>query len=364
MSDKLLGMHDLSKLSGSIIQFYENQKRIGSLMELHSKSLSDSMEKVVETVNKTNDLFNKMVYSPIQTQKLLHVATAYEITSMSDKIASMAGLSSSAIGAFSKLGTNINAINNVWKDAFLELGTVSKKAHAFCTFNEKLKQSMILEIPKPGFYSILEFNNRITRPQALSLAKNNIEVLEDADRIDEKLLNEFGDSVRESLPQLVRDSGLTIIRDKLLPCEGIPIDRILSEADEMVQSYQVQYILENSLRCIIGKTLEKKYGEGWLRKIPKDIRKECWNNIRKKGVQDVPSAEVFLSGANYTRLADIILHNAPDFGLTTRETKDSFKVKMSELSPLRIDIGHVRYLDEVEQQRLRVYLFDLTGIRI
>ena len=364
MSSKLSGMYEFNKLNESVLQFYENQKKADRIMKLYSEPLSSNITKMLEGVTGINNALNKITYPLLHTQRLLDIATAHEITSISDKMTSMTSLSSGVMDAFSKFHSGIDQMNKVWKDAYLELNAISKTACAFYTFNEKLRQSMIFEIPRVGFYGILEFNDKISKTQALRLAENNIRVLKDATRIDEKLLNGFGESVRESLPQLERESDLAIVRDRLLPCENIPINKIVSEADEMTRPYKAQYVLENYLRLAIGKILVEKYGNQWLKRIPKEIRKECRDNMEKRGNVGIPSPEVFLGGANYTCLGDIILHNAPDFGLTTLEKKNSFKVKMGELSPLRIDIGHVRYLDKLEQQRLEVYVFDLTGIQL
>jgi hypothetical protein len=181
------------------------------------------------------------------------------------------------------------------------------------------------------------------------------------------------DKIRTLIPQEGRTRELRLNKKKIGERKvvinidaNIPqVDAMLSTAiaqdvKKMAQVYPLQYILENSLRVVIKKVLEKKYSKNWWgnkvkteinnrvedRKIKED--KQPWHG--KRGQH-----EIFYS--DFSDLKSIISKNWDDFK-TIFPSQQWIIQRLDDLEHPRNIIAHNNPLSEDDKKRIGLYLSD------
>jgi hypothetical protein len=135
-----------------------------------------------------------------------------------------------------------------------------------------------------------------------------------------------------------------------------------NDAARMAELYPKLYVLENSLRHVIGRVLSAKHGAGWwATRAPADVRnrvkdrrdkeaKAPWHG--KRGGHDI-------NYSNFGDLRKIIEANWADFA-GIFPSRPWITQKLEELEPARNTLAHHNPVPANEQKRLEVYLDDWT----
>jgi hypothetical protein len=185
------------------------------------------------------------------------------------------------------------------------------------------------------------------------------------------------DGVRNLVPQegqgretqlRTRNAGERTILIKI--DTNIPaVDAMLStsladDMKKMAQLYPLQYLLENSLRVVIKRVLEKKHGPGWWEgKVNKRTKDDVTDRKLKEAKQPWHGKrgqhEIYYS--DFTDLKKIIFKNWDDF-------KDIFPSqpwifqKLDELEHPRNVIAHNNPLGKDDTKRIELYFSDWMNL--
>jgi len=181
------------------------------------------------------------------------------------------------------------------------------------------------------------------------------------------------DRVRALMPQggrareshvKVKNSGERTVIIRINP--NIPeVDAMLStslveDMKKMTQLYPLQYILENSLRVVIKRVLEKKYGAGWWETR---VKKETKENVKGRREKEAKTPwhgkrgqhEIYYS--DFSDLKNIIFKNWGDFKNIFPSQQWIFQ-KLDELEHPRNVIAHNNPLSEDDRKRIELYFSD------
>lgn len=132
----------------------------------------------------------------------------------------------------------------------------------------------------------------------------------------------------------------------------------------MARLYALMYCFENSVRDLITRRLEERYGaDWWAGNIPskikthaatrlKDARQNSWLEGQDRGL---------LSYVDFGHLADIVIHNWEDFG-DLIPTQHWVRQRFDELEKARNFVAHNRLLLPGEFQRVEMYINDWNKI--
>jgi hypothetical protein len=129
---------------------------------------------------------------------------------------------------------------------------------------------------------------------------------------------------------------------------------------KMAQVYPLQYILENSLRVVIKKVLEKKYSKNWWgNKVKTEIKNRVEDRKLKEDKQPWHGKrgqhEIFYS--DFSDLKSIISKNWDDFK-TIFPSQQWIIQRLDDLEHPRNIIAHNNPLSEDDKKRIGLYLSD------
>lgn len=136
--------------------------------------------------------------------------------------------------------------------------------------------------------------------------------------------------------------------------------KTVNEAAQMARVYPTLYLFENSVRSVIQRVLEKKYGVGWWdSKVPRKVR----DDVEKRLVQEASNKWHGRRGAHkifYTDIGDlssIINTNWSDFqaffpNLTW------VKSRIDEIELSRNIVAHNNPLEDRDIKRVKLYFDD------
>jgi hypothetical protein len=147
------------------------------------------------------------------------------------------------------------------------------------------------------------------------------------------------------------------------------IDVLLSttlgrDVKEMAEIYPKYYVLENSVRVVIKRILEKKHGKNWWQqRVAKPVRDTVVERMNKEAKQPWHGKrgqhEIFYS--DFSDLKKIIIKNWDDF----REIFPSqawISQKLDELEHPRNVIAHHNPLSPEDKKRIELYFSDLISL--
>lgn len=143
------------------------------------------------------------------------------------------------------------------------------------------------------------------------------------------------------------------------------VDALLStslaeDMKRMVQLYPLQYILENSLRVVITRVLENKYGPGWWdARVNKTTKDDVTDRRKKEDKQPWHGKrgqhEIYYS--DFSDLKSIISKNWDDFKDIFPSQQWIFQ-KLDELEHPRNVIAHNNPLSKDDIKRTELYFSD------
>jgi hypothetical protein len=135
---------------------------------------------------------------------------------------------------------------------------------------------------------------------------------------------------------------------------------LADDAGKMARIYPIYYVLENSLRVVIKRILEKKYGPNWWEtRVPVDPKRRVAD--RKKEEDNKPwhgkrgQHEIFYS--DFKDLKSIIRANARDFKPVFIDL-EWITPKLSELEHPRNIVAHHNPMDSNDIKRIEVFFAD------
>jgi hypothetical protein len=135
---------------------------------------------------------------------------------------------------------------------------------------------------------------------------------------------------------------------------------IAKDAVRMAELYPKLYVLENSLRYVIGRVLAANHGkEWWSTRAPSDVGKKVQDRRDKE--KKAPwhgkrgGHEIFYS--DFGDLKKIISNNWSDFSGIFPD-QPWITGRLEELEPARNTLAHHNPVPEHEQKRLEVYVED------
>jgi hypothetical protein len=166
-------------------------------------------------------------------------------------------------------------------------------------------------------------------------------------------------------PQLkIRKAGEKIVYIKI-NTEIPQVDALLStaiaeDAKKMAKLYLLHYILENSIRVVIKRVLENRYGDNWWEsKVSKPIRDDVKKRILKENTEPWHGKrgphEIFYS--DFGDLKSIISKNWEDFKALFPSQPWIFQ-RLNELEHPRNVIAHNNPLSKDDETRIKLYFSD------
>lgn len=156
----------------------------------------------------------------------------------------------------------------------------------------------------------------------------------------------------------VRIGSGGVVMDPMIPVG------VANDAARMAELYPKLYVLENSLRHVIGRVLSAKHGSGWwATRAPAEVRNRVkdrrdkesqapWHG--KRGGHDI-------NYSDFSDLRKIISANWADFA-GIFPSQPWITQKLEELEPARNTLAHHNPVPTNEQKRLEVYLDDWTAL--
>jgi hypothetical protein len=164
-----------------------------------------------------------------------------------------------------------------------------------------------------------------------------------------------GKSRRTATKPVHIGSGAAVI-DPMLPIG------VLNDAARMAELYPMLYVLENSIRHVIGRVLSANHGSGWwASRAPADVR----NRVQERKDKESKAPWHGKRGGheiNYSDFSDlrkIITFNWADFN-PIFPSQPWITQKLEELEPARNTLAHHNPVPANEQKRLEVILDDWT----
>lgn len=166
--------------------------------------------------------------------------------------------------------------------------------------------------------------------------------------------------------QSKKSTQVTISIDSSLPkLTAFISTTIPTDAAKMAQLYPKYYIIENSIRIIIKRILENKYGSQWWQcKVPK--KEVCFKvTDRKNKEKNQPwhgkrgQHEIFYS--DFGDLKKIILHNWADFK-NLFPTQAWIIQRLEDLETPRNIMAHHNPVSRRDLNRIDVYFEDLMDL--
>jgi hypothetical protein len=161
---------------------------------------------------------------------------------------------------------------------------------------------------------------------------------------------------RRTATKPVRIGSAATVIDPMLPVG------VLNDAARMATLYPYLYVLENSIRHLIGRVLSANHGSGWwASRAPVDVR----NRVQDRKVKESKTPWHGKRGGhdiNYSDFSDlrrIITFNWADFE-PIFPSQPWITQKLEELEPARNTLAHHNPVPANEQKRLEVILDDWT----
>lgn len=139
--------------------------------------------------------------------------------------------------------------------------------------------------------------------------------------------------------------------------------RIATDAKDMADVYPMMYVLENSLRHVIRRVLESKYGaDWWLKKVSAPTQTSVRNRTSGEAAKPWHSKRGVhpLFYSDFKDLKSIVEKNWADFAPIFSD-RNSITQKLVELEHPRNIIAHNNPLSAHERNRLRVYFGDIMN---
>ncbi len=135
--------------------------------------------------------------------------------------------------------------------------------------------------------------------------------------------------------------------------------QVIKAAQETANFYILNYCIENTVRRLISRTLETKYGSNWWsEKVSQTIRDKV--KMRQQQESDSPMSIRSNDPLAYTmflELMEIIDDNWQDFSNQIR-SRIAMKQKLLALNGLRTVVAHNVELNDREKKRFEIYAED------
>ncbi len=154
------------------------------------------------------------------------------------------------------------------------------------------------------------------------------------------------------------------IAGKLPKFDALLSSSIAKDAAKMAQLYPVYYVLENSLRIVIKRILEHKYGKDWWdTKAPKSVRAGVEDRQAREGKKPWHGKrgqhEIFYS--DFGDLRSIIERNWAEFE-ELFPTRHWITSRLDDLEHPRNVMAHHNPVAESDLKRIDVYFHDWTEL--
>jgi len=137
-------------------------------------------------------------------------------------------------------------------------------------------------------------------------------------------------------------------------------EKLVHEAKQMSQYYEVFYSLERSIRLLIENVMESKYGKRWWdTKVDYRVRDNVKRNLEYE--LDTPHTKRSEHNIDYTTFGDlrkIINTNWYDFQFKFNRNLSSVNEILIDLNRLRVPIAHYTPLAKKEIKRLEIRVDD------
>jgi len=166
------------------------------------------------------------------------------------------------------------------------------------------------------------------------------------------LLSKKESSKRRKKPSYIK-IGEREIEDSILP------SKLLREAEEMSEIYKLLYIFENSLRYIIMRTMEKRFGKDWWKHVSRKIREKVANRKRSEERHRYHGRrgahEIF-----YTDIDDLasIIKTYWECFKEIFPSQEWVVARINEIELSRNIVAHNNPLSKRDIRRLKVYFDD------
>ncbi|MGA2361053.1 MAG: Swt1 family HEPN domain-containing protein [Candidatus Aminicenantales bacterium] len=157
-----------------------------------------------------------------------------------------------------------------------------------------------------------------------------------------------------------KKTALIKLNNELPRVDALLSTSLVEDARKMSGIYPTYYVLENSLRVVIIRILERKYGSDWWeKKVPVDPKR---NVASRKSEEDKKpwtgkrgQHEIFYS--DFKDLKSIIRANAADFKPIFMDL-EWIAQKLTELENPRNIVAHHNPLDKNDIKRIEVFFAD------
>jgi hypothetical protein len=187
------------------------------------------------------------------------------------------------------------------------------------------------------------------------------------DRIRNMIPNEPHNSLSSNTKKSSGNTQkLTLVKiDTNLPnIDALLSTTLVRDAQKMAAVYPKYYLMENSIRVVIWRILEKKYGNNWWQlKVNKKVKDNVTDRINKEAEQPWHGKrgqhEIFYS--NFRDLKTIIQSNWNDFSHIF-PSQTWISQKLEELEHPRNVIAHHNPLSSQDLKRIELYFSDWISL--